>query len=292
MNQNNSDFDIVIVRERMLNEEYGAHLWKNARGCKVITTPPIVMMKEEHLEQIKDKKVLIISGYYRDNMKPIIESAKSVCVFFNTSDDPDPNCGYQIMKAQEGSGFLAWTLDQLAIKDEVVHRIATYLDEYLYGYPSEESLCFQNGVYVIDKNTDIEKILTIQSLQNIEDIIKKGKEKHINNLRIAEQRLKCSVLISFRVNNETYHAQVAIGDTPIIDSCLLLAEKSKSGLGIMFRYDILNRKTLISARATKESNINAGMVMNALVKGGGSKPMGGGSMSELVFPQDFFKKFE
>ena len=37
------------------------------------------------------------------------------------------------------------------IREEYVVKIAQYFDEYLYGNPSEEALCFHNGIYTIKK---------------------------------------------------------------------------------------------------------------------------------------------
>ena len=284
-----SPFDVVVVRRAMLNEEYGAHLWKTLTGAEVLTTDPVVKMTESYLEQITGKRVLLVGGYYRDNMDPIVERAKSVFIFFNTSDDVQPNS--ECVIAKEGVGFLMWTVKKLNIVDVVTNHIAQYLDEYLYGYPSDESLCFQNGVYVIQQPTEVEKILTVKTEDDITRVLEQGRIKRINNLRIAIIRLGNATEIAFTLRGVSHSALVVIGDTPIVDTCLLLAEKSQGGLGIMFRYDLEKKRTMISARATKESGIDAGQLMKALVKGGGSKPMGGGSVDELVFPGDFFRRF-
>lgn len=142
--------------------------------------------------------------------------------------------------------------------------MARYLDDYLYGYPSEESLCFQNGLYAIDKDDDLDKILTIKSNEDINAIIAKGREKRINNRRISGQRLKCVKQLTFKAGDETYSA---LGDTPVVDTCLLLADKSPSGIGMLFRYDINTGKTSISTRTTKESEVDAGLLMKNLVEG-------------------------
>lgn len=282
------NFDTVVVRQSMLAELYGAHLWHLHRGSDLLTTPPVTQMDQGLLDKIKGKNILIVGGYYRANMGPILEAAKEVTVFYNSSDADESVSGYNFVTSLEFTGFLTWTVQQLGLQDDKaspVLRMAHYLDEYLYGYPSEESMCFQNGVYVIDKDNDLEKILTIKSIEDIEATIVKGKEKRINNRRIGEQRWKCAKQLTFKAGDETYSALVGIGDSPIVDTCLLLAEKSPSGIGMLIRYDINTGKTFISTRTTKESGVDAGILMKKLVKGGGSKPMGGGSVSGLFFPE-------
>lgn len=78
---------------------------------------------------------------------------------------------------------------------------------------------------------------------------------------------------------------VAIGDSPIIMTCLLLTENSPSGVGLLFRYDLNTGKTFISGRSTKESSIDMGLLMRELIQGGGTRAMGGGSISKLLFPE-------
>ena len=277
-------FDIIVVREGMLAECYGAYLWSVVKGCKFLTTPPLTQMEKADLAVIRDKNILIVGGYYRDNMEPIVEAAKEVTVFYNSSDVIRNVPPHELLTPLEFTGFLTWTIEQLSIEDEHILLIGRYLDEYLYGYPSDESLYFQKGVYTIDKDTDLNKLLTIRCVEDMVNILVKGQEKTIGDRRIAEQRCKSAKEFTFELEGKSYSALVTIGDSPIVETCLLLAKKSSSGVGMLFRYDISTGKTFISTRSTKESGIDAGVLMNKLVKGGGSKVMGGGSISKLVFP--------
>jgi len=60
---------------------------------------------------------------------------------------------------------------------------------------------------------------------------------------------------------------------------------------MVFRYDINNNKTFISTRIIEESNLDARLLMKDLVKGGRFPAMGGGFISELIFPDQFFAQF-
>lgn len=280
------EFDCVVVRQNMLAELCGAGLWDSERNSEVIQTPPLTEFTPELLEKIRGKNVLIAGGYYNKSMKPILEAAKSVFVFYNSSDEParEEHKFYQI---EHADGFATWTANKVGIDASDFHfKIAKYLDDYQYGYPSEEALCFQNGVYVIDKSTDYEKLM---SIGNIEQVIEAGRQKRISNMRIAEQRLKGALEFSVLVDKPC-GALTAIGDSPIVDTCLLLAEKSKGGIGFLFRYDLAKNKTFISCRVNEQSGLDAGKIMQKLVGGGGSKPMGGGSIDGLIFPGEFFSE--
>ncbi len=264
------EFDTIVVRESMLGENYGAYLWNLHHGIELLKTEPITKMDDDLLDKIEGKHILIVGGYYRNNMEPILKAAKTVKVFDSTT------------------GFLTWTVEQLEIKDETILTMARYIDNYQYGYPSEEALCFQNGVYCIDKDTDLDKILTIKSLDDINLVLINGKTKRISNLRLAEQRLKCSKQLSLKIEDQTYNVLVGIGDSPVVDTCLLLANKSSNGIGMLFRYDLLNNKTFISTRTTEMSEVNAGVLMKKLIGGDGTKSMGGGSIQGLFFPEQLF----
>lgn len=280
------NFDIIVVRETMLAESYGAYLWNKHRGCEVGFTPSITELHELMLEEIKDKSILIVGGYYQSNMDPIIKVAKEITVFYNSSDiTQDVVSNYKCIRANEFTGFLTWTTKILNIEDDHILMISQYLDEYIYGYPSNDALCFQNGISVIDKDNNWDKMSTITSMEDIRQIVIKGKENTITNKRIAYQRFGSSEEITFNIGDKSYSACVSIGDCPIVDTCLLLADQSSDGIGMLFRYDMKARKTFISTRSTQESNINAGLLMKQLIGGGGSKSMGGGSISGLLFPE-------
>ena len=280
------EYELIIVRQNMLAELYGAHLWSLQQGSEVVQTPALTEMGPELLEKIRGRSILIVGGYYSSSMDPIIASASKVAVFYNQSDSV-PAVPHKFYSSGDWKGFCFWTIGWLSIQDPVVQKIAFYLDEYLYSDPSDEALRFQNGIYVIDRPTDLEKLLTIKTEDDMEATMAKGKEKRVSNLRIAEQRLKAGKLITFKVLEQEYTAMVSIGDSPIVDTCLLLAKNSPSGMGILFRYDLASEKTLLSTRVLRTSGLDAGKLMKSLINGGGSKLMGGGSITGLKFPQDF-----
>jgi hypothetical protein len=278
------NFNTVVVRKQMLAECFGAHLWNKMSDIKIMVTDAVTEMNNSMLEEIKDKDVLIVGGYYKNNMKPIIYAAKNLTIFYNNSDKYNQSNDYIALVADKNKGFASWTVEQLKISDDYILRIADYLDQYLYGHPSEEALCFQNGVYMLNGVTDLEKIKTIKNHEDIENAIEKGREKRINNLRIAKNRADWSTELPLKFNNNVYNVCVAIGDSPIVDTCIVLADRSSSGIGLLLRYDLKSKRTYLSARVKHGVEVNMGEFMHSLVGGGGSYVMGGGSVSGFVSP--------
>lgn len=288
-------FDIIFARKSMLAETYGGYLLKEScPESELFLTENITEFTPEMLTTIKDKNILIIGGYYRENIKEITRSATMTTVFYNSSDFPEflknGSPSYSIIIGTEHRGFLSWVIRYLHIKEDYIRLMGRYLDEYLYGYPSEESLRFQQGVYSIQRETDLEKILTIKSVADVEDAIEVGSIKRFSNLRHAKQRLTTAYVYPIRYDGRLISATVSIGDSPIVDTCILLAEHT--GVGILFRYDLRNNKTFVSCRTTEKSDIDAGKLMKQFIGGGGSYVMGGGSVDGLKFPHELFVQDE
>ena len=280
------EFDLIIVRKDVLPDMYGAYLWKKYKGGDVI-----IAENNTQFDMIEDKRILIIGRYYDAKMDQILYSANRVTVFCNNSDlEPPPS--YQYIQSGECTGFAHWVVQELAITDPTEKRIAEYLDEYMYGEPSEKAIHFQNGLRTIEASTDYSRLMTIEDEDDINRLIENGEKIQRIDLRFAKQQLRSSV--SYRLGDNW--AQIGIGDIPTITSCLLFANKSKSGLALFFRYDLTFNKTFITVRVTKASGLDAGIIARNMVKGGdfkimksGSKFLSGGSINGLHFPDDILK---
>lgn len=70
------------------------------------------------LNIIRDKNVLIVGGYYRANIDPIIESASEVTVFYNASDSYEPHHKYNTIGSTNLNEFATWTVTKLNIHEE------------------------------------------------------------------------------------------------------------------------------------------------------------------------------
>lgn len=271
---------VVVTRARMVAEAFASHLIQLLHpDVTIIITPAVTSMPEETLEKLSGRDVLIYGGYYRGNYGPILEKAKSVnCVVQEEEDQSEKSVNFIVSKPCE------WTIKMLGVEfSDFQHEIAKHLDAYLYDYPNEDDLNFQNGIYGIDAPNDLEKIKKIQSMKDVADCIERGKEKRKASQYIAQERVKKSTVFMKEIDGETVAIRISEGDSHIVDSCLALAETSPSGIGVLVRRDYTLNRTYISVCCLKNSGKKAGRIANLWMNGGGSMFMGGGSREGLLF---------
>ena len=273
---------ILIVRESMLAEKFGAYLFSLNRH-EVIHTDNITKPTKELLDSLKGKDVFIVGGYYTDNLKDFEGVVNSITVFYNNSDKINEEVDHIIIKASENKGFCTYALRVIEplYFSSLMGKICEHFDDYLYGFTTEESIFFQNGVYCLelDKKGGFDYLFSIE----YEKIIKMGKEKMKESIEIAEKRVEEAVVKD--ING--HEVSVALGDSPIVLSCIKLAQKT--GIGMLVRYK--DNKTFVSCRVTKESGDNAGLLMSEVMNGGGSKAMGGGSIDGILSIDQLFEYF-
>jgi hypothetical protein len=208
--------------------------------------------------------VLIYGGYYRENHENIVKSAKSVArVVQEDEESKDWSESVELIRACP----CEWTIKNDERKygtDNKIEQhhdeIGRHLDNYLYRYPSENDLNFQNGVYVIDAPTDLDKVKKITSMNDIANCIEQGKEKRQQNERIAQQRLARSTVIQKKFGDDILEICISEGDSPIVDTCFLLAKNSKSKVGALFRHDCSLDKTFLSVYCLEESGRKASKI--------------------------------
>lgn len=272
------EIDIVVIRQSMLPELYAGHLWKEHHGSTLLLTASVNQMDDQCLAMISDKSVLIVGHYYANSMDSIIEVAKSVTVFVSIESAIKSTESCRYITSDKYTGFLTWTIQQLGIQQQHIIRIGQYLDQYFYGYPCEEAVCFRNEIFMIDK------LLAINDEQEVDTLVINGRTEMANN-EVLKGYLRTAKEVDFTIGNNTYTALVGIGDIYVGDGCWLLAHNSTSGIGMLFRYDLSQNKTSISIRTTQKSGIHAGALLKKLVGGGGYPSMAGGSISKLLFPE-------
>jgi cell division ATPase FtsA len=286
---------IIIVRAKMLSELYCAYmLSKHKEYCSYIITDPVTELDEKTLDSIIGKNVIIFGGYYRYNMKPIMSVAESMTVILQ--DEPTYVTTYPrlrhnkpvditnkyIVQVETINSTPFMYVSALIKMNELEEIIGTYLNNYSYEIPTDESRAFQQGLYVLDFPTDLDKIKYALN-GGFEFITNKGKDKLISNDQIAKIRYADSILIEY----DGKIIVVGCGDTPIIDTCMYFAKQSPSGIGMLVRYNYKLNKTFVSICSVNES-IHAGKFANQLINGGGTFFMGGGNVKDIVKPQDLF----
>jgi hypothetical protein len=303
----------------MLCEKFGAYLWLKHAKAKVVLTDPVTKMDEKILEQIQDKNILIVGSYYRDNMDEIYARAKSVLVFYNNddvsakSDDGkihfyknnnvltyrlcDPKNKYKyilesdtenklvnhiIYVADECTGFATYSIETLGLDHQECYKIpAKHFDSYLYGFPDEATLNFQYGFYALEMKEDMDKFKAIIEHKDlIATMLLNGQEIRLRNAGVTQARLENSTEVVVDYKDRTYKMRVAIGDSPIVDSCIKLADNATDGIGCLVRFDLQTRKVFYSIRKSARADPNLRMgefIREVFGCGGGSKIQAGGS---------------
>jgi len=194
--------------------------------------------------------------------------ANKVKVFLNTSDTQYAG-GYECIRATSGTGFVSYVTANMDNDENKV--VASHLDAYLYGWPSDDDCSFQYGIYSI-AGQNFEKVIETIEGEEPRYIIERGSYAKNDKQAIAKNRLATSVIIPFG----DYQIKVAIGDSPIVETCGMLAQET--GIGMLVRYDLRKNKTFISIRIALHmadvNGIKAGELAHAIIGGGGSESMG------------------
>jgi len=253
----------------------------------VLRTAQVVKLEGCLLRRLKNKTVMIFGGYYNDNMQEIVDVASLVTVFLSQGDKfpaVTPESVIHCVFATENRGSLLWTADKLDIDGTFTRKMIKYLDSYAYGNPCKHALKFQNGIYTLEGETDLERLLSIKTWEEIDEVIARGSEKRNANKRVAEQRLQSAMNMIITVPTGRYSFKVSFGDTPILDTTMLLAKHSIGGLGMLIRYNYHGNRTLITVRRNELSNIDVGKLMAEWIGGGGSPIYGGGSLEGILSP--------
>ena len=107
-----------------------------------------------------------MGGYYTDNLKDFEGVVNSITVFYNNSDKINEEIDHIIIKASENKWFCTYVLRiiELLYYSSCITNIYEHLDDYLYGFTTEESIFFQNGVYCLelDKKGGFDYLLSVK----------------------------------------------------------------------------------------------------------------------------------
>lgn len=221
-------YDRVVVRKSMMAETFGARLLASKEHSLVLQTDNVQDFDDTLLEQLKGQRVLLVGNYFSRSMHKLTDLVTSVTVFLNSADQLD---AYPTISAEENKGFVSWVCSQYEFEPYIV-RMAGYLDSYLYGFISAESVLFQNGVYARPGADNNEKICSIQSMEEVNATLDAGNKPTENKMQIAKERLVDSQIVTWK------GYQIVIGHVPseIVLTCTLFAVNSPSGIGMGYRY--------------------------------------------------------
>ena len=274
-------FDIIFIPTSRPQFIFGAALWTLFSGSGTICT--MTMTDDQLLELVKGKSILIVDAFlYEQSIARLLAEAKNVMIFFPEDNGNIVVDGYEYHNAKEGEGFATWSIKQTGCKDENLIKKASYIDDVIYGFPSDDAIYYISGMHDI-RMGDGAEIIT----NEIPLVIAKGKIARTMNITIAQRRLFGSKFMIYKTKSgHTISALVAIGDCAILDTLLLLVEKSLSEIAILFDYSIATNETFIYLRVSKKSQLNADVLIKDWLGGHGTRALGKAVINRLIFPED------
>lgn len=288
---------LVVVRESMINECYGAWLLEKyntdkkfnyvRHETKSIDYPDATMLNPKY------RYLLIIGGYFSGSYDAL-QDKTLVTVFSNSSDDivdVENRTNFQNIQYDPKlfSGFLSWVIQKLKITDTQIITFSNYMDTYAYGYPDNDAICFVNGLYSQEGKTLLDKVLTAYSSNKVEEIIECGKIKREINLLTAKARFGYSKMIELPYKGQILKVRYGVGDSPIVDTLLYFLNQdiykfngsSDIDAALLLRYLPSEGSTCFSIRTRK--GLDAGNIAKELWNGGGGIPAGGARMRGILF---------
>lgn len=187
------------------------------------------------------------------------------------------------------AGILTETVNLLPC-DALTKRVAQMLDCNMYGYPTNDDLDFQTGLYDMAPATneaghpyDMEILRDIVSSAKPEEAVKRtierGCDKRRRHEAVVDARYAASKIMSIVVKGEkeALRVRVSVGDAPLVDSVRRLA--IDTGIGILVYYDLATNRTHFTMCCTAESERSALALLEKLVPGSiGAKFIATGSV--------------
>lgn len=215
------------------------------------------------LEKIKNKKILVIMITYYPLPDIILNTVKSMNIFYQFIDEniiQHPEITYY--KAPSLTGFCTFTVKTLQLeKEQYISEIATRLDEYYYGFPSNDSITFVTVFKMKREPSNDDIVITTALNKSVEAI------QNLNIQNILAKTVLCEIQDVNR--NITYVCAISVGDTmDLVHTCTTLANRSPDGIGIFITYDFEKQRKEYYIRKNQKADPNLNMkdFMNRFIK--------------------------
>jgi hypothetical protein len=261
--------NLIVFRKANVCDFFGAVVLKVCTGCLIAATENLKEPNENLINDIFDKDVTIVGGYYIGFIEKLKNQTRSLTVFYNYFEYPEEE-EHNYIKAEEGRGFATHVvksnidrLQELNVDYKLFLTIAEYLDEYFYSHPSEKVLNFQSGVHSLsDTLQEIEKIAMLTtSVISIENVIKRGEECRDYSSAIIKDRLARSKRTF--ICRENFSIRVCLGNDYITETCIALAKDCD--IGMLIKYDKPTKRTEFWCRTSENFSRDIRPIMNEYI---------------------------
>eukprot|EP00742_Colponemidia_sp_Colp-10_P018174 GILJ01020972.1.p1 GENE.GILJ01020972.1~~GILJ01020972.1.p1 ORF type:complete len:198 (-),score=17.12 GILJ01020972.1:233-826(-) len=167
--------DVVIARENNTLECYGALLLAIYQQAEILVTPALCELGAEREAKLQDKRVLIFGGYYGDTVVHLAEKVcRTLTVIYNEGDRVIEHPKIYNLVGTLDNGPLTQLLNLYLPTNAdtaTTRTIIKSLEEFVFGYPSEESFCLQNGLHAVPGDSRIMKLSSVHALETLDDIV-------------------------------------------------------------------------------------------------------------------------
>ena len=339
---------LILARETILPEAYIAK-WveKNQQGflfmgkcyCLLFSeadraSPRKLIQRfldENKFEVHEIYDIVILGGYFKQEQLDEISGMAAqwphgfiASVMLNNGDS-EPALGSLIKHTRsvtKGEGPMHQLLDHYGMRNFALDKnngpastIIDLLSRFHYGPGDDDSFAFNYGLQrQVGEGTALNEILSITSVDRLPYYLSNGKQVRALFAPTIESR--CKMAVKHTIGGLS--VSCAFGDSPIIDTAQALACYCPSTVGILFRFDLSKKTTLLTVRSTgreektTQSPVNAAKILmcalinakksfdcmiepdedgfeeqEAIISGGGSDFFAGGSINKLLFPAEF-----
>jgi hypothetical protein len=306
-------FQFVIIRCNMLAEVYAARLLiKYGIVSEVIQTGQLTELPQCTLNAISGNNTLILGGYYRKSIGIIRNAVGISAELMVICNDSNPHewaiqgtpCAsairmiYSFIRKEDESKEQS-ELDLNSIIpgiNEAEHIIANRFDDYLEGSYTEECLNLKCAVYNLPGCNLWEQcrylLSNCNNLQDLQGLIQSGQKLQEPIMRQAKSIAETGNYLYFN-GLEIYYA---CAPTPIAEATMVLARKSKDGIGLLIRYNYnpLDKDENPNTKQTFISIFSSGKhradeIANKIVGGVGNAHTAGGGVADVLTPEQLFK---
>lgn len=257
---------LIIIRRSNLADFFGATVFQLCRGDLIAATDKLTEPDEKLINDIHQRNIFIVGNYFSGYLEKLQTHCNYLEVFYNHFETVDKETEHTFFLAEKDRGFATYAVKSNSIKLEEIKEgsysfllnIAEMIDEFYYGFPSEDTLDFYNGVLSLsDKTMDIEKLsLVTNEIVPIDFVKKRGNEARSYNFPVIKARTNTAK--DSRICDK-YTVQVCLGKDNVLETCRALSEKH--GIAFLMNYDKDRKGTNIFCGVSRESNYDSREVL-------------------------------
>jgi hypothetical protein len=257
---------LYIVRRSNLVDFFGAAIFKSCCGGLIAATDDLTEPDEKIINDISGRDIFIVGNYYMEFLDKLRNHCRSIEIFLSEGESYPLSEDIKIYLSQKNAGFATYAVQQNSEKLEELEegsssflwKIGEMLEEVVYGFPTEDSLNFYNGITTLSNTlSEMDKLaLVTNKAVDIDTVKKRGMDARAFHFPVIQERKKSAK--DSRICDK-YTVCVCLGKDNVLESCQALSEKH--GIGFLMHYDTDRKGTHIHCGVSKTSGLDAREVL-------------------------------